>query len=358
MEYYTDSNSDFSSDSENKIGTVDLAYLLLKPVEVEKTLQDRIDGRKNEYLETENLILHHNQLTVLPKNVLKFPNLKVLDISNNGLTVLPNVFEYCSLSKLIAKNNLLTNESLPKKFSECEALKELNLSGNQMNYFPEQICDLTSLKFLHLGGNKIKNITRNIYKLKNIQVLSFGGNQISEVPAIVGHLKTLQVLILCDNQIETLPANIANLKHLKSLQLHKNRLKVLPPEIIALKNLNELSLRENPLVVRFISDMAHTSATLLELAARIIKLHEITVQRGEIPDTLIEYLNSAHHCVNPNCKGVYFNNRVEHIKFVDFCGKYRIPLLQYLCSSKCRHDNKEEDVRPLRSYMMKKVLLG
>lgn len=58
--------------------------------------------------------------------------------------------------------------------------------------------------------------------------------------------------------------------------------------------------------------------------------------------------------------GVYFDNRVEHIKFVDFCGKYRIPLLQYLCSSKCAGttgENHELD-RLSRSYMIKKVLLG
>ena len=33
--------------------------------------------------------------------------------------------------------------------------------------------------------------------------------------------------------------------------------------------------------------------------------------------------------------GVYFSARVEHIKFVDFCGKYRLPLLAYLCSPEC-----------------------
>uniref|UniRef100_A0A915JI00 Uncharacterized protein n=1 Tax=Romanomermis culicivorax TaxID=13658 RepID=A0A915JI00_ROMCU len=32
---------------------------------------------------------------------------------------------------------------------------------------------------------------------------------------------------------------------------------------------------------------------------------------------------------------VYFEAKVEHVKFVDFCGKYRLPLLQYLCSPKC-----------------------
>ncbi len=52
---------------------------------------------------------------------------------------------------------------------------------------------------------------------------------------------------------------------------------------------------------------------------------------------------------------------MEHIKFVDFCGKYRVPLLQYLCSPKCSDaqspayevsDSDSEDER------IRKVLLG
>jgi hypothetical protein len=55
---------------------------------------------------------------------------------------------------------------------------------------------------------------------------------------------------------------------------------------------------------------------------------------------------------------------VEHIKFVDFCGKYRIPLLQYLCSSKCIEDDSNSHIDEsgacgyANSNMMKKVLLG
>lgn len=61
-----------------------------------------------------------------------------------------------------------------------------------------------------------------------------------------------------------------------------------------------------------------------------------------------------------NFAGVFFDNRVEHIKFVDFCGKYRIPLLQYLCSSKCVagfNASRRGLDRP-DHQMMKKVLLG
>ncbi|XP_023311163.1 leucine-rich repeat-containing protein 58 isoform X2 [Anoplophora glabripennis] len=198
-------------------------------------------------------------------------------------------------------------------------------------------------------------IEKNCFSL---QVLSFGGNELTEVPATLGQLQHLQALVLCDNQLESLPANIANLYKLKSLLLHKNRLRTLPPEIIALKNLTELSLRDNPLVVRFVSEMSYNPTSLLELSARTIKLHNIQLEPGDIPLTLLNYMNSAHRCVNPHCKGVYFDNRVEHIKFVDFCGKYRIPLLQYLCSSKCAIKRDENFDRPARSYMMKKVLLG
>ncbi|CAH1159721.1 unnamed protein product [Phaedon cochleariae] len=356
MENYTSS----SSDEENSYKVIDYAYLLLDPDSVEKKLQEYLEDTKSAKIE--KLILHHNRLCELPPNLTRFFNTRVLDISNNGLTTLPNLLEYLPLTTLIAKNNLLTCNSLPKTFTKCSNLKELNLSGNQITQFPEQILEFVNLKFLYLGGNKMQQISRNIWKLKNLQMVSFGGNELSEVPTTLGQLHNLQALVLCDNQIECLPSNIANLHKLKSLLLHKNKLRTLPPEIIALKNLTELSLRENPLVVRFVSQMSYDPASLLELSARAVKLHEIPYGTEDIPGTLFKYMDSAHHCVNRQCKGVYFDNRVEHIKFVDFCGKYRIPLLQYLCSSKCVNTKKlrRDDIhdRPSRSYMMKKVLLG
>nr|BAM18186.1 internalin A [Papilio xuthus] len=121
-----------------------------------------------------------------------------------------------------------------------------------------------------------------------------------------------------------------------------------------------LSLRDNPLVVRFVKDMTLQPPSLLELAGRNIKLYEIPIRVGEVPLTLIKYLKAAERCVNPKCRGVFFDNRVEHIKFVDFCGKYRIPLLQYLCSSKCitgSWESREIDSNT-NTHMMRKVLLG
>lgn len=347
MENYTSDSSD--SDSSTK--SLDLSYLMLDS----DVLNEHFTSAKcPDHVDT--LLLHQNRLSTIPQSIVRFRNLHSLDISNCGLPQLPDFLSDCPLSCLIAKNNNFTNDSLPKSFEKLSGLRELNLSGNRLTDFPEQILDLTELKYLYLGGNNITEIGSNVWKLQRLQVLSMGSNRLTEVPSTLGDLKSLQALILCDNMLENLPRSIANLKNLKSLLLHKNRLRTLPTEIITLKCLTELSLRDNPLVVRFVSDMTHNPPSLMELAARVIKTNDIRYDEKSIPRNLVAYLNSGHRCVNPKCKGVFFNNRVEHVKFVDFCGKYRLPLLEYLCSSKCIGPKNGDEV--VSGAMIRKVLLG
>ncbi|KAI5638181.1 leucine rich repeat domain-containing protein [Phthorimaea operculella] len=356
MDYYTSDSCD--SDTRDQ-RTLDFSSQFINTETFEAELESVIN-EKDCAENYETILLNHNRISSLPKAINRFCNLKILDVSNNRLTVLPDILKYCPVTSLIAKHNQLTNESLPKSFTATSTLRELNLSGNQMNFFPEQVLELKSIKYLYLGGNFIQKIPNEIWKLSCLQILSLGGNQISEVPESVGSLTSLQALVLSDNYIEQLPASIAHLNQLRSLLLHKNRLKTLPTQIIKLKCLTELSLRDNPLVVRFVRDMTLQPPSLLELAGRTIKLHSIPILPGEVPHTLLKYLNAAQCCVNPKCKGVFFDNRVEHIKFVDFCGKYRIPLLQYLCSSKCitgSWESREENNNP-HPHMMRKVLLG
>ncbi|XP_061403007.1 leucine-rich repeat-containing protein 58 [Musca vetustissima] len=363
MEVYTSDSSDTDSREQK---TLDYSRMNLQEISLEDDLYSETKQRLKSQKDIEILLLNHNRLRYLPATIKTFINLRTLDLSQNCLTELPEaIAQLPFLVTLVAKNNQLTNHSLPKTFNtfknQPSPLKELNLSGNFLTHFPEQVIELKQLKYLYIGGNQITTISKDIWKMQSLQVLSMGGNLITEVPESVGLLSQLQALVLCDNLIENLPTSIARLKMLKSLLLHKNRLKHLPRDIVALKNLAELSLRDNPLVVRFVQDMALNPPTLMELAARIVKTTGIEIQPGDVPQTTLEYLKSANCCVNPNCKGVFFDNRVEHIKFVDFCGKYRVPLLQYLCSSKCI-EHEEEPRRQSSSnasgYMLRKVLLG
>lgn len=184
------------------------------------------------------------------------------------------------------------------------------------------------------------------------------------------------------------------LHSLLSLSLHNNLLTFLPREILSLVHLHELSLRGNPLVVRFIKDMTYNPPSLLELAGRTIKSHNLLYLPTDLPSNLIHYLNLASECPNPKCAGrrpnhsatvcgkvtfldvqegfvsrlagVYFDSCVRHIKFVDFCGKYRLPLMHYLCSPECsspcssnpQSEAESEDENSVPPDRLQRVLLG
>ncbi|XP_046663862.1 leucine-rich repeat-containing protein 58 [Homalodisca vitripennis] len=360
MYRYSESSSSDSDGLSGNEKTVDLSHRSLDFQTLALYFDEYKNSEENEFNPegVHTLILYQNHLVDVPTNIAIFRNLKVVDISSNRLKRIPDILLSFPLTSLIAKNNLLENDSLPKSFeSVSKTLTNFNLSGNSLTYFPPQILEAKNLLYVYLGGNRIEEIPNEISNLSRLQVLSLGGNHLSDIHPAVGQLKDLKALILSDNQLESLPAAIANLKNLKTLQLHKNRLRTLPTEIISLKCLSELSLRDNPLVCSFVNDMTYNPPSLLEVAARSIKVNRIQYDARDLPYSLREYLNSAHHCVNPKCQGVFFDNRVEHIKFVDFCGKYRVPLLQYLCSSKCIMNNTAIQHHG-HADMMKKVLLG
>ncbi|XP_064616334.1 leucine-rich repeat-containing protein 58-like [Liolophura sinensis] len=312
-----------------------------------------------------SLQLDHNSITVLPRSIAMFKNLITLDLSNNQMSHLSS--ELCSLSflrTLSAKNNLLDTESIPKDFGSLQALEILNFSGNGFIDVPIQITELSRLRSLYMGQNCLKSLPSEVKHLTRLQNLYLGGNQLSGIPAEVGQLQNLACLVLCDNQLQSLPPTLVSLRRLQSLSLHNNCLSTLPPEIVSL-NLVELSLRNNPLIMKFVQEMVHNPPSLLELSGRTIKSEKVKYSHHDLPGNLLHYLESAHRCVNPKCKGVYFSARVEHVKFVDFCGKYRIPLMQYLCSPQCtaahpsvQASESDTDDDDSASQKIRKVLLG
>lgn len=163
MENYT------SDSSESDSHTIDYQNRNLTVSKVEECFLNLFDNETS-YSEIETVILYNNHLSSLPLSLMQFTNLHTLDISNNSLATLNiEVFLQCPLRTFIAKNNLLTNDSLPKTFalkSKLGQLRELNLSGNMLTRFPNQILELHSIKYLYLNGNLIQSIHKDIWKLK------------------------------------------------------------------------------------------------------------------------------------------------------------------------------------------------
>ncbi|XP_061193171.1 leucine-rich repeat-containing protein 58-like [Saccostrea echinata] len=353
-DYLSDASSDSESNSRN---SEDSSYSNLS------TIPDNLIPRAKEIL---SLKMNHNEILLLPPSISVFVNLLSLDLSNNHLTHIPKeLISLRCLRKLLVKSNGLSCASIPKDFGLLSSLEVLNFSGNSLETFPPQFTELSNLRRLYLGGNCISEMPNSIKNLQRLEVLYLGGNRLTEVPAEIGQLYNLSCLILCDNQIQSIPPTLIQLRKLQSLSLHNNQISTLPPEIVRL-NLSELSLRNNPLVNKFVQDMTYEPPTLLELSGRVIKIEKVKYTKNDLPSNLRKYLASAQRCVNPKCKGVYFTSRIEHVKFVDFCGKYRLPLLQYLCSPQCRtipavyhsSSDTETDEEEVANAKLRRVLLG
>jgi Leucine-rich repeat (LRR) protein len=170
MYRYSESSS---SDSESLSGhenTVDFSHRNLDFNSLTNVLEeyetDKSEENYNPPHTIDTLILYQNQLVDVPHKVSIFKNLKVVDISSNRLKRLPDILLTFPLTTLIAKNNLLDNDSLPKSFeSVSSSLKNLNLSGNNLTHFPHQILEASNLLFVYLGGNRIETIPKEIAHL-------------------------------------------------------------------------------------------------------------------------------------------------------------------------------------------------
>jgi Leucine-rich repeat (LRR) protein len=344
--------------------SLDLSYLNMDGLSLHQNLQLFKEEEKEQSKEARFLYLQHNRLDFVPVNITLFGTLRHLDLSSNLLTEIGDpILALPHLISLVARNNLL--QDLPKKLSSAlPQLEELNLGGNQFNALPPVVTEMSALKGLYLGGNSLTELPSDIGRLTRLEVLYLGGNQLKELPPEVGRLVQLRSLALCENRLRSLPASVSNLRRLRSLSLHHNQLTTLPPQIVTLKGLVELSLRDNPLVVRFVQDLTYDPPSLRELSARTVKLHRLPYSAADLPHELSRYLQSACRCVNPKCRGVYFDMHVEHIKFVDFCGKYRLPLLQYLCSPRCTaspsisESSSEDSDSDVPQSRLRRVLLG
>ncbi|XP_018428594.1 PREDICTED: leucine-rich repeat-containing protein 58 [Nanorana parkeri] len=328
------------------------------------SLEQMTDERKKE---VQQLLLPHNRLVVLPPAVATFSQLSLLDISNNSMAFIgEEILGLTRLKTLLAKNNRLDEFSLPKEMGSMK-LEVLNLSGNQFEEIPSQLLQIQTLKTLSMGGNRLKSIPVEVENMISLEFLYLGGNFISHIPPELANLPYLSCLVLCDNRIQSVPPQLAQVHSLRSLSLHNNLLTYLPREILSLVHLQELSLRGNPLVVRFVRDLTYAPPSLLELAGRTIKSRGIAYTPWELPENLVRYLDLSSKCPNPKCGGVYFDSCVRQIKFVDFCGKYRLPLMHYLCSPECsspcssvssQSESDSEDEAMVAARRMQKVLLG
>lgn len=157
------SDSDAPIDDGSSIKTMDLNYLLLDGDTIQKHLDEMCKRSRPDGIDT--MLLNHNAMLTLPPAINRFQHLRVLDISNNRLTHVPDFVARLPLTTLVAKNNLIDDEGFPKEFGCSAHLKVLNISGNRLSHFPKQLLSVTTLEYLYMGSNNLVEIPKDVNKL-------------------------------------------------------------------------------------------------------------------------------------------------------------------------------------------------
>lgn len=92
-------------------------------------------------------------------------------------------------------------------------IQRLDLSGNRLTIFPDDLPLLYLLEELLLAGNDIEVIPKEISKMKNLSKLDLSDNMIRELPETLAKTPLLKNLDLTDNQIMSWPTNFAKLQN-------------------------------------------------------------------------------------------------------------------------------------------------
>ena len=188
-------------------------------------------------------------LKVLPDEIISFKNLEeiILDENpdldlNQAFTILSQCEKLKSLS--LVECNLNT---IPVSIQLLSNLEELDLSDNNITYFPEPIKAMKSLRRLYFFDTKMSELHFSSKDLPNLEYINLCYNNFEIFPTDLGNLKKLKTIKIWANNMSVIPNSIEKLEHVEELNLEMNNLDSFPKEFSKLKSLKILSLKNNKL---------------------------------------------------------------------------------------------------------------
>lgn len=129
----------------------------------------------------------------------------------------------------------------PIELCDYPEIEILDLSENFLTEIPSEISNLVNLRTLTVQKNKLRNISKEINHLSRLRILDFYFNDLKEFPDILKHFPFLTELNLAYNQLSILPESITQCQQLETLNISYNEMTTLP-KIGYLPNLTKLNI--------------------------------------------------------------------------------------------------------------------
>uniref|UniRef100_A0A671LLT2 Leucine-rich repeat serine/threonine-protein kinase 2-like n=1 Tax=Sinocyclocheilus anshuiensis TaxID=1608454 RepID=A0A671LLT2_9TELE len=232
------------------------------------------------------LDLQGNQLQSLPVELLGLPALSTLNVSRNCIGPLL-LLDPTVCSPALRQLNLSFNQITVFPFQLGQAmdrLEELSLEGNQISALSLPL-RLAELKVLDISKNQVKIISDNfLTECLKLETFIASVNQISSLSHLPSKITTVK---LSQNNFTSVPEIIISLPNLRSVDMRNNSISVLPgPALWVSVNLRELMFSHNHISVLDLSGPVYKWARLEKLHLSSNKLTEVR---------FISYSDSAEH---------------------------------------------------------------
>ncbi|XP_044869425.1 leucine-rich repeat-containing protein 63 isoform X2 [Mauremys mutica] len=223
---------------------------------------------------------------------------------------------------------------LPDLTPLVDTLVYLNLSFNDLHFFPREVYNIKNLEVLKLRNNPIKEIPDDVHRLKTLRILNMSFNLLSVLPTGLFLLPYLSYLDVSFNDISVIPHEIRNLRALEYLNVEGNQLCALPCEVLRLplKLLNT----ENNLMHPFLwkENSQNQPQRLTDLAALCFSSNKMWQRYTEISKDIQEILNNCRVC--DCCKGPLYGQGLRLIRSCRNIFRFRkLPFLFNACSPSC-----------------------
>lgn len=126
-----------------------------------------------------------------------------------------NLFTKSNFIKQLKIISLSSNQltSLPDTFGNCNALQELDISSNKFERFPSCILKLSNLEKLRMERNCLNGLPSCLAALQKLTFVSFFGNKISEIEddCFAGMNQLREIDLEC-NYLTMIPQSLVDLQ--------------------------------------------------------------------------------------------------------------------------------------------------
>ncbi|CAH0402886.1 unnamed protein product [Chilo suppressalis] len=142
------------------------------------------------------LDLSRNQLTAIPNSLNNMKELTSINFSSNQIEIMPKLTDFPNLIIIDVSNNKLT-DFLDVENANLPHLTDLKLKANSIECLPSNVAQsLASVKNFDMGDNQLKVIPGELASLAKLKELNLKGNKLSDkrLMKLVDQCRTKQVL--------------------------------------------------------------------------------------------------------------------------------------------------------------------